>query len=408
MRHTIMPVLVLVLAAAVLTLPGGCTDKGEGLFGTGPDDRIDRGGGPDTVAVFATADTYGEQTVGDNGSHIIVGSLASHGLEAVSFLRFENLPDAHGELEEVSFVLFSDSEIAAADNYDLRISRLDEAAPSESPFWPGPPDGAEFIDTENIFTEEDTTSTGHRVYFLKIELPVEWVDGWIDDPSSNYGMRLSGGTLDLSSSGNVLPRFRTAGQFSEGSYSLSPRLETKKTDQTDPKEWKATTNFYTHNPTLDPVGDLASMRLGGLFSYRPMLRFPIEGFSELASVNKALLTLKVDTSQPGVNQGKFDVVARAVEGEWSEEGTNVDVKLEAATTPSIEVDADEAGELVLDVTALVEMFTEDGIFNVAILRANTTPAVDGLVLLSSDSPDSVDAPFLRLVFTTPPGGRYSR
>jgi hypothetical protein len=407
MRHVAIPLIASAFVAALLGLSGGCTDKGEGLFGIGPDDRKDRGAGPDTVAVFAIADTYNERTVDDRGTHIIIGSNASLGLETVSFLRFRLLPTAEGELAEASLVLYSDAEITAADDYDIVISRLEEEAPDEAPYWPGPPNGAEVIQVPNMTTEEDTTSTGFKVYFVKIPLPVAWVTGWINDPETNYGLRLSGGTLDVGASGEILPRFRTAGQFSEGAFSLSPRLETRKTDQTNTRRWTATTDFYIYSPSLGPSGDLLSMQVGDVFGYRLLLRFPIEGFSSLASVNKALLTLKVDKSQPDVNQGTFDVAARPIRGGWDEDSTNVDVELDPASSPAVEVDADEVGEVVLDVTALVEVFAEDDLFNVAVLRTSGAPSLDGLALLTRENADTTSAPFLKLVFTTAPGGRYS-
>jgi hypothetical protein len=429
MRQVAVPLIALALLAASLNVVGGCTDKGDGLFGTGPDDRVDRGGGPDTVAVFAAADTYSERTVDDDGTHLIVGSIASQGLEAVSFLRFENLPSSDGELAEVTLVLFSDSELIESDDYDIRISCLEDSIPASIPYWPGPPDGADFIDVQNLTTQEDTTSTGLTVRFVEIGLPASWIEGWIDDPSSNYGLRLSGGQLGLSSSGEVLPRFRRAGQFSEGSYNLSPRLDAKKTDQTDPEKWSATENIFIHAPTLGPVGDLGSMRIGGLFNYRLLLSFAIsdsinaalsdslsgdgggtaagpDSFST-ASVNKALLTLNVDLLQPEVNQGIIDVVARPVIGHWSEELTNVNVELDPAGTPTVVIDADEEDKIVLDVTALVEMFTTDGVFEVAVVRSGVTPSVSGIALLTTENADIAAAPFLNVIYTTPPGGRYS-
>lgn len=407
MGHLRIPLIAFAFIAVLLASSGGCTDKGDGLFGAGPDDRIDRGKGPDTVAVFATADTYNERTIA-TGGYVLAGSLPSVGLEAVTFLRFEKLPTAQGELEEAYLVLFSDTEITSEDDYDIVISRLEEEAPEEAPYWPGPSDGSETVRVNSLSTERDTTSAGITVHFAKIQLPVDWISGWIDDPASNYGLRLSGGSLKMGASGEIIPRFRTLGQFSEGSFSLAPRLETQKTDQTEPKKWAVTRDFYIYRPTLDPVGDLTSMQLGGVFGYRLLLRFPIEGFSELASVNKALLTLKIDKSQPEINQGTFDVVARPVTGDWREDSTNVDVELGAASSVSVEVDADDDDEIVLDVTALVEVFADDGVFNVAVLRTSGAPSLDGLALAASEDAVTADAPFMRLVFTTPPGGRYSK
>lgn len=361
------------------------------------------------MVVFASMDTYYERTI-DDGSRLLAGSINSIDLETVTFLRFNLLPAPDGELATVELVLFSDTEIQPSDDYDIRISLLEEPFPDEAPYWPGPPDGSEVKDFFNATTDEDTTSTGVTVHALRIGLPAEWVAGWLADSESNYGLRISGNGLRLPSSGIVEPRFRSVGQITEGSFSLSPRLETLKTDQTDPREWPATTSFFILRPTLGPVGHLPFMQTGGIFGYRLLLRFPLGDSLREASVNKALLTLKVDESQPDLNQGFFDVVARAVAGadtcEWSEDSTNVDVKLEGATTPPIGVDTDEDTEIVLDVTALVELFGGE-FFDVAVLRAGTVPALERAALLSSETADSTDASFLKLVYTTPPGGRFT-
>lgn len=426
MRHLAYLFLSLVLAGAVLIPAGGCTDKGDGLMGAGPDDRTDRGGGPDTVAVFAAADTYYEQTLVDNGTHVLVGSESSTGLEAVSFLRFANLPDATGELAEVFLVLYTDTEIVPSDDYNVSISLLKEAAPSKAPFWQEAPDTTGSR-TYHLLSVMDTTSSGIKVYSVKIKLPVDWVSGWIEDPSSNFGLRIFGGRLEIGDSGAIRPAFRRTGQYAADLYSLAPRLRTKKTDQTDHTSWTATEDFYVYRPVLAPVGHLASMQLGGVFEHGLLLRFPImkspacDGvcFSPecepiclppVFSVNKALLTLKVDKSQPDANQGLFNVVARPVKGGWSEDSENVDVELDPATTTSVEVNADDDTEIVLDVTALVSVFADSifaaGVFEVAVFRSVSSPTLDGLALLTRDGPDTTNAPFLKLVFTTPPGGRF--
>ena len=81
--------------------------------------------------------------------------------------------------------------------------------------------------------------------------------------------------------------------------------------------------------------------------------------------------------------------------------------IDPAGTPTVVVDADEDDEIVLDVTALVEMFTTDGVFEVAVVRTSRTPSVSGIALLTTESADGAAAPFLKVIYTTPPGGRYS-
>ena len=251
-------------AAFALAVAAGCTDRGEGLMGAGPDDRKDRGGGPDTVSVFASADTYYGRTV-NNGSHLLAGSVGSEGLQAVTFLRFENLPGAADTLSSATLVLFSDTEILRGDGYDIVISRLEEPAPEGAPYWPGPPDGADFVTFANAVTEEDTTSAGVTVYSVGLPLPIEWIEGWREDPASNYGLRISGSSLDLLENGNVEPRFRSAGQVTEGDFSLSPRLKTTAKGQAESAEWAATRSFFILKPTLDQGGDLQFMQVGDTF-----------------------------------------------------------------------------------------------------------------------------------------------
>lgn len=403
---------------------GGCTDRGEGLLGTGPDDRVDRGGGPDTISVAASSDTYFERTV-DEGRFLLAGELTSAGpngetFNAVTFIKFGALPAAGEEISEAHLVLYvADS----GPTYSLRISRLRESAPSEVPFWPGPPHTGTIVDTSGVSAVKDTVASDENLYFIKVEIPPSWISAWISDPSSNYGLRISGGPLDVSQSGRVERRFWAGGQVA-GSTSLGPRLETLKAGATEPQRWSSTEDYFIFNPSISsPVGnpppdENRDLLLGGVFGYRILMRFDFadtnlvaerDSLPEAASINRALLKLRVDRSRPQLNEGIFGSVGSAVVDSWSEDSINVNVGLNPAQTQGVEIDAEDESdnEVVFDVTALVELFAESNLFEVAVVRSGAFSFGDKVVIHSSEALDPADRPSLTIIFTTPPGGRYS-
>ncbi len=400
-RAGLRAALVLIFAAAFAAGFPGCTDRGEGLLGVGPDDRANRGGGPDTISVAASSDTYFETTI-DNGSYLVAGELPSKGFTAVTFLKFESLPAAGSELAEAYVKMYVTGNEPP---YDLRISLLEEPAPSEYPFWPGPPEGADFRDF-NATTVQDTTAPVEGFYYIKLAIPVDWVEGWAADPSANYGLRITGGRLDVSQSGRLQKRFWAGGETVD-EFTVGPRLETLKDGDTEAQVWNVSKDFFIFNPSIGPVGDEPYLRLGSDFGYRSLLRFEFENFSDIASINKALLTLTVDRSQPQLNDGIFSAYARPAAGDWNEDSTNVNVELDPATTEKVEVDAEAGGdsEIVLDVTALVELFAKQNVFNVAVLRTGLFSYEDQAAFYSSETPEY--APRLYIVYTTPPGGRVA-
>lgn len=407
--------LSLIASVIAFTSLGGCTDRGEGLLGIGPDDRVDRGGGPDTISVVASSDTYFERTV-DEGRFLLAGELASAGpngeaFNAVTFIKFATLPAAGAEISEAHLVLY------VADNgptYSLRVSRLREPAPSEVPFWPGPPHTGTIVDTSGVSAVKDTVASDENLYFIRVEIPPSWVTGWMIDPSSNHGLRISGGPLDVSQSGRVERRFWAGGQVT-GSTSLGPRLETLKADATEPQKWSSTEDYFIFNPSiLVPVGnpppeENRDLLLGGVFGYRVLIRFDFEDLPESASINRALLRLRVDRSRPQLNEGIFGSVGSGVVGSWSEDSINVNVELHPGQTEEVEIDAEDEGdnEVIFDVTALVELFAESNLFEVAMLRSGAFSFGDKVVIHSSEALDPADRPSLTIIFTTPPGGRYS-
>jgi hypothetical protein len=392
----------MIFAAALAALVAGCTDRGEGLLGTGPDDRSNRGGGPDTVAVVASADTYFETTI-DDGRYLVAGELASKGFTAVTFLKFESLPSADDELTGARLKMYVTGDYPP---YSMKISRLDEAAPSEYPFWPGPPDGTDSREF-TVTTVQDTTAPVEGFYYIEMAIPVDWIEGWIADPSTNHGLRVTGGRLDVSQSGRLQKRFWAGGEVVD-EFSVGPRLETLKEGETDPQSWEVSEDFFIFSPSiLAPVGEEPDLRLGGDFGYRLLLHFGIEDSLDMASINKALLTLTVDRELPQFNDGIFTISARPAAGEWKEDSTNVNVKLDPATTEEVEIDAEDGGddEVVLDVTALVELFASGHAFDVGVLRTGVFSYEDQVAFYSSES--SENAPRLYIVYTTPPGGRVA-
>jgi hypothetical protein len=383
-------------------LLGGCTDKGGGPFGAGPDDRLDRGGGPDTITVNPSADTYFERTVVD-GKYLLFGSLSSKGFEAVSFITFENLPASADEIEDVKLILHVTADKSP---YYFSVSKLEEAPPSEYPFWPGPPNGTGVLEVRAAKAVKDTLAPLEGYLYVEVDLDPAWIAGWIENPSSNYGLRISGGTIDVSGSGIVERRYYGNGLSIEG-YELSPKLQISQTGKSA-ATYVSTNDFYIFRPSINTVGQESYVRVGSIFGYETLLRFSLDGFPDDASVNKALLFLTVDRYDPDLNDGIFDVIARPVVGAWKEDSTNVNVELDPASTDSVEVDAEVGGSRVveIDVTALVDLFTEGGVLNLAIQRTGTFEEYDKVALSSSETPIQGNAPSLKVVFTTPPGRRY--
>jgi hypothetical protein len=401
-----------IYAIALAALASGCTDRGEGLLGAGPDDRSNRGGGPDTVVVAASADTYFETTI-DDGSYLVAGDLPSKGFTAVAFLKFESLPSAGDELTAAHLRMY-----VTGNNppYIFKVSLLEEAAPSTYPFWPGPPDGTD-LRTFNVTAVEDTTAPVEGFYYVEMAIPVSWVEGWIADPSSNYGLRVTGDRLDVSQSGRLQRRFWAGGEVVD-EFSVGPRLETLKEGETEAQSWAVSDDFFIYSPSIsEPVGEEQHLLLGGDFGYRLLLRFGGEdsqdsegldkALADMASVNKALLILKVDRTTPELNDGIFTVHARPAVGGWTEDSTNVNVELDPAATEEVEVDAEDGGddEIVLDVTALVELFASAHSFDVGVVRTGPFSYEDQVSFYSSESPEN--APRLYILYTTPPGGRVT-
>jgi hypothetical protein len=394
-----------VVAVIVVTLLSfnGCTDRGGGLLGAGPDDRIDRGTGPDTLAVVASADTYFERTV-DDGDYLLFGNLNSEDFEAHSLIKFGNLPASAEGLEGVSLLLYV---VADKSPYNFTISRLEEPAPTEYPFWPFPGDGEASWNISDASAVNDPKAPVEIAIVLKAEIPTEWVAGWIEDPSSNHGLRLSGGTIDVSGSGQVDKRFWSGGHADEG-FVFGPRLEIAKAGQ-DTTRRVSTSDIYIFGPSIEnPVGGRSNIRVGGVYGYEALLRFPLGEFPFDSSVNKALLYLKVDRSVPDLNHGIFDVVVRAVVGSWEEDSTNVNVELDPASTLQVEVDAADGGDdlIEIDITAMVDVFAEGEFFDIALKQSGLFSHNDKVALLSTETVVQEDAPFLRVLFTTPPGRRY--
>jgi len=396
----------LVAGMAACVLWAGCTDKGEGLLGAGPDDRWNRGGGPDTARILASADAYYERGV-DEGSHLLAGSSPAEGLEAVTFVRFDNLPAPGDTLVSAALVLYSDTEIEPGDDYDLTVSRLEEPAPSAPPYWPGPAEGADVLSFPNVATGRDTTSEGVAVHFVRLSVPVEWVNGWVEEPSSNYGVRISGGTLNILQGGNVEPRFRSPGEKAEGDFDLSPQLEVQVAGREEEDRFAASQGFFILKPTLGETGESPYLQVGDVLGYRALLRFPVGLMLEGVSVNRAVLRLTIDSSRPELNGGIFDVLARPVSGQWSEASIEPDVGIEPASSRAVEVDAGEDRSIELDVTALLVEYARADTFDVAILKSGEAPVRQRAALVSSESPDSTMAPVIEIIYTTPPGGRYA-
>ncbi len=397
------PMLFLVLTAALaVAVCGGCTDRGEDLMGAGPDDRTDRGNEPDSISVSASADTYFERTIND-GSYLVAGELPSGGFQAVAFVAFEALPAADAVLDEAYLVLYT---VGDDPPYRLRVSRLEEPPPSEFPFWPGPPESEAVVDTA-VSTTEDTTAAVEGINFVKVEIPTSWVAGWISDPSSNYGLRIAGGPLNAGQSDLIEKRFWSGGQ-TLNTVRLGPQLEILRQGQTDSERLTSTEDFFVHSPSIEAVGEEPFTRVGGVFGYRSVYEFRVGVFSDSASVNKALLRLKVESGRPDLNEGIFDALAAPVLGAWKEDSTNVDVEIGISTTGQVEIDAEEGidGEIVFDVTALVELFTENDVFEVAVYRTGVFSFSDQVALHSSETADPSDAPTLTILFTMPPGGRF--
>jgi len=392
---------VAVLGITVL-LVAGCTDRGSGPFGAGPDDRSDRGGGPDTLAVEASEDTYFERTIAD-GSYLLFGRFSSEGFESHSFIKFGNLPASAEGLEGASLLLYV---VADRPPYNFTISRLNRPAPSEYPFWPFPDDGEAKVEVRNAFTTTDPKASVDIAIVLKVEIPSGWVSDWIDDPSSNHGLRLFGENLDASGNDEVERRFWSAGYQDEG-FVFGPRIELAKSGG-DTTRHISTSDFYIFKPSLDPVGGQSFTRVGGVYGYETLLRFPLTGFAFDSGVNKALLVLTVDRSLPELNDGVFDVRVRPVVGEWREDSTNVNVELEPASTAPIEIEAIAGGEsrVEVDVTALVDVYAQGDFFDLGVQVTGLFSHDDKAAFVSSEAAVLENAPFLRVLYTTPPGRRY--
>jgi hypothetical protein len=363
---------------------------------------------PDTLLLEASRDTTVEIELSTGSSQtLLVGRYG--GVESVAFLKFTSLPDSSDGIERAEISFF----VSGAYDGPIRL-RLDAVAAGqtwdeEDIRWDTRPSAPTFLDetADPIVWESDTISTP------AFRIPGNIIIGWIDDPSTNGGLRLSmagepgvepDGLLEILSSEAVLDTTITI---------VNPPLTIFYESLTPSTHGPSEDAFVHHRPQGTPSWgeDPTWLGVGGWRTRRVLVGFDVEALRDsigegptFSIAGATLLLTALETAPdtlPYADSMRVTVLAVGEEPGW-EEGSTVSDSLPIESGFAARADLIRGGgPAEFGVTTLVRDWIEGSRPNggFIITGSNETNNPEGIRFPSRSDPD--EGPRLVIIVTRP-------